>query len=195
MTSTEKSSGVPKYAPSDGTRKRITFLTSSEHGQANVVLAVVYELLLLQKYDIDVASFAPLKDRIHDINQLVPNNDLPARFHTVTGLSFLEALTAKNVLIGSDRPGIRGAANTYRATLPAIATVWDEEDYMAGMESCIEILHSTSPDLVVIDPFMSQALDACKSLSRTCVILSPNTFQEICRKQQPFFTQLFRGPA
>jgi hypothetical protein len=195
MTIMEKSSSVPKDAPSNETRKRITFLTNSEYGQANVILAVVYELLLLQAYDIDVASFAPLKDRIRDINQLVPDNDLPARFHIVTGLSYLEAFTAKNVLIGFDRPGIRGAANTYKATLPAIATLWDEEEYMAGLESCIEILRSTSPDIIVVDPLMSQGLDACQSLSRNCVVLSPNTFQEICKKQQSLFTQLVRWPA
>lgn len=176
-------------------RKKITFLTSSEYGQANVILAVVYELLLLQTYEIDVASFSPLKKRIQDINKLIPNNAFPARFHTVTGTSALEALAQKNEFIGPFPPGIRGASKTYRITLPAIATAWDEKEYMIGYESCIGILRSTSPDLIVIDPLMSQGLEACKAIARDYVILSPNTFQEICKKQQPLYTQLCRWPA
>lgn len=178
-----------------GKRKKITFLTSSEYGQANVILAVVYELLLLQSYEIDVASFSPLEKRIQDVNELVPSNSFPARFHAITGTSALEALARKNEFVGPFRPGIRGASKTYQVTLPAIATTWDEKEYMMGYESCIDILRSTAPDLIVIDPLMSQGLEACKAISRDCIILSPNTFQEICKKQQPLFTQLCRWPA
>ncbi|KUJ12323.1 UDP-Glycosyltransferase/glycogen phosphorylase [Mollisia scopiformis] len=190
-----ESSLLSPHTYTGGKRKKITFFTSSEYGQANVILAVVYELLLLQAYEIDIASFAPLKNRIQDINALVSNNSSPARFHTVTGLSALEALTAKKEFIGPYRPGIRGASDTYRVTLPAIATTWDENDYMTGLESCINILRSISSDLIVVDPLMSQGLEACKALSRNYVVLSPNTFQEICKKQQPLFTQLCRWPA
>jgi len=55
---TDPTSGL-KDAVTD--RKKIIFLTSSEYGQANVVLAVAYELLLRQEHDIHIASFAPLK--------------------------------------------------------------------------------------------------------------------------------------
>lgn len=193
-TMTEPPSVAVSFA-SGGKPKKITFLTSSEYGQANVILAVVYELLLLQTYEIQVASFKPLEKRIQDINELVLNNAVPARFHIVTGRSALEALTQKNEFIGPFPPGIRGASKTYRITLPAIATTWDEQEYMMGYESCIDILRFTSPDLIVIDPLMSQGLEACKAVSRDCVVLSPNTFQEICKKQQPLFTQLCRWPA
>lgn len=195
MKSTKESSNVSDRIRSGGKRKNIVFLTHSEYGQANVILAVVYELLLLQQYDVEVASFAPLKPRIKDINELVPNNAFPANFHTVTGLSLMEALRAKGEFIGPYPPGIKGASDTYRVTIPAIATTWDETEYMAGLESCIDILRSTSPDLIVVDPFMSQGLEACKALSRNYIVLSPNTFQEICKKQQPMFTQLCRWPA
>lgn len=44
-----------------GKQQRILFFTSSEYGQANVILAVSYELLILQKYEVHIASFAPLQ--------------------------------------------------------------------------------------------------------------------------------------
>lgn len=195
MTSSGKGSSVTKDTLHHDTRKRITFFTNSEYGQANVILAVVYELLLLQSYDINVASYGALENRIQAINQQMPKNLSPARFYRIAGSSFQEAVTAKKILVGSDRPGIKGALKTYRVTLPAIAALWSEDEYVEGMQSCIEILRATSPDVIVVDPIMSQALDACKLLSRNCVILSPNTVQEICRKQQPISTQLLKWPA
>lgn len=195
MGSMKRASSISEPSEGEGKRKRITFVTSSEYGQANVILAVVYELLLLQQYEIDVVSFAPLKNRVRDVNQLVSNNKSPARFHIVTGQSALEALAAKNEFIGPYPPGVKGALKTYKVTLPSIATTWDESDYMAGYESCLDILRSIVPDLIVIDPIMSQGLEACKALSRDYIVLSPNTFQEICRKQQPLFTQLCKFPA
>ena len=87
--------------------KKIIFLTDSEYGQANVILAAAYEILLLQQHEVHVASFAPLKDRINSLNELVPDNHVPAIFHTVFGPSALEALVAKNEFIGESRSGKR----------------------------------------------------------------------------------------
>jgi hypothetical protein len=101
MASTGPSSGVFVGAEDKTTkRKKVIFLTSSEYGQANVILAVAYELLLLQRHEIHVASFAPLEGRIKKLNELVPGNNAPAAFHTVFGPSALEALVAKNEFIG-----------------------------------------------------------------------------------------------
>lgn len=175
--------------------KKVIFLTDSEYGQANVILAVAYEMLLLQQHEVHVASFAPLQARIKDLNELVPDNHVPATFHTVFGPSALEALVAKNEFIGPYRPGIRGALDTYRVTLPVLATAWDGPAYMKGYESCLEILRSVEPDLIIIEPLFSQGLEACKALSRDCVVLSPNTFQEMCGSEQPILSRLCRYPA
>jgi len=178
-----------------GLRKKILFLTSSEYGQASVVLAVAYELLLRQTYDIHIASFAPLEGRVNDLNNLIPRNATPAVFHTIAGPSSSQVLEEKGLFLGPFSPGMNGALQTYRVTLPALATAWDISQYLLGYESCLKILQNVDPDLTVIEPLMDQGHEACNSLSGQCVILSPNTFQEILRKKQSMFTKLCRIPA
>jgi len=179
------------------TRKRVLFFTSSEYGQANVILAVIYEILLRREFEVHLASFGPLQKRVKELNGLaVTNEKTAAVFHTVPGKSALEALTAKDEFIGPYRPGIRGAIDTYRVTLPAVATAWNEHEYMTGYESCSQILQDVKPDVTVVDPLFSQGLEACTKIPRECVILSPNTLQDILRKRQPFFRfHFFRYPA
>lgn len=75
-----------------------------------------------------------------------------------------------------------------------MATGWDIAQYMVGYQSCMEILRSVDADQIVIEPGLFQGLDACKTLSRKYVVLSPNTFQEILRYQQPKFNLLCRNP-
>lgn len=179
--------------------KNVLFYTNSEYGQANVILAVAYELLIRQKYNVHIASFAPLKNRIPELNNLAllksDGKASAATFHTVVGPSAQEALLARDEFIGPFPPGIHGATDCYRTTLPAMATTWEVSLYMSGYLSCLDILDSVSPDLIVCDPLMSQGLEACNARSRDCVVLSPNTFRDIMAKQQPMFPSFFRYPA
>jgi hypothetical protein len=178
--------------------KKVLFMTNSEYGQANVILAVAYEFLLRQRYDIHIASFAPLKGRIPALNELASCNSggkaSIATFHLIAGPSAQEALLERDEFIGPFPPGLRGAKDSYRTTLPAMATTWEGPVYMTGYASCINILDSIKPDLIACDPLMSQGLEACKARSRDVVVLSPNTFREIMAKQQPFLSTLFRYP-
>lgn len=184
---------------SNGSMKRVLFFTGSEYGQANVILAVAYELLLRQKHDVHIASFAPLKSRIPELNKLASSNSdgkaSAVTFHLVVGPSAQEALLARDEFIGPFPPGIHGATDCYRTTLPAMATTWEGSIYMSGYSSCLDILDTVSPDLIVCDPLMSQGLEACNTRLRDCVVLSPNTFREIMAKQQPIFPTFFRYPA
>jgi hypothetical protein len=184
---------------SHGAMKRLLFLTSSEYGQANVILAVAYEFLLLQIYDVHIASFAPLKNRIPELNKVASSNSAgkasTAKFHLVAGPSAQEALLARDEFIGPFPPGVCGAIDCYKTTLPAMATTWEGTVYMSGYSSCLDVLDTVNPDLIVCDPLMSQGLEACNTRSRDCVVLSPNTFREIMAKQQPIFPTIFRYPA
>lgn len=194
MASSEKST---RSSSDQREHKKILFFTSSEYGQANVILAVAYELLLRREYQVHFASFAILENRIRELNELAATDDSTAAvFHTIPGASSAEALNAKDEFIGPYPAGIRGALDTYRVTLPAMANTWDEREYMLGYESCIHILHAVNPDIIVADPLFSQGLDACLKMSRKCVVLSPNTFQDILRKRQPLSRlQFFLYPA
>ncbi|XMA17233.1 hypothetical protein WAI453_010024 [Rhynchosporium graminicola] len=174
--------------------KRILFFTSSEYGQANVVLAVASELLNMQKYEIHIASFSPLRRRVDELNKLTPRDGLRSVFHSIACPAALDALVAKNEFIGPYSPGVRGAIKTYKVTLPAMASTWTEAEYMSSYQRCLDIINSVDPNIIVVDPLMSQGLEACNTLSRKRVVLSPNTFLELLRKEQPIYSQLFKIP-
>ncbi|KAH7346493.1 UDP-glucoronosyl and UDP-glucosyl transferase family protein [Rhexocercosporidium sp. MPI-PUGE-AT-0058] len=177
-----------------GKRKRILFFTSSEYGQANVIIAVAYELLVLQQYEIHIASFEPLRQRINGLNKFLPQDGIPIIFHSIVGPAALDALVAKDEFIGPYSPGVHGALNTYRVTLPAMADTWTEAEYMSSYQTCLGIIRSVGPKIIIADPLMSQGLEACNTLSRKHVVLSPNTFLELLRKKQSLFSQFFRIP-
>lgn len=176
--------------------KRVLFLTASEYGEANVVLAVAYELLLRQKYEVHIGSFSPLEPRIKELNTFatsVVSNQ--AVFHTIAGPSADEILKARDDFFGPYPPGIRGAINSFKVTIPVIATAWDGPGYMVGYKSCLEVIHNVKPDLLVVGSLMNQGQDACQTLHKKYVVLSPNTFREILSKQQPILSQLLTYPA
>jgi hypothetical protein len=72
--------------PPASEQKKVLFLTASEYGESNVVLAVAYELLLRQKYEVHIASFSPLESRVKEISSLAASAaSSQAVFHTVAG--------------------------------------------------------------------------------------------------------------
>jgi hypothetical protein len=177
-------------------QKRVLFLTASEYGEANVVLAVAYELLLRQKYEVHIGSFSPLESRVKELNSQAENAaSSQAVFHTVSGPSIDEILRARDDFFGPYSPGVRGAINSFKISIPVIATAWDGPGYMVGYKSCLEVISSVQPDLLVVGSLMNQGHDACQTLQKRYLILSPNTFREILGKQQPILSQLFRYPA
>lgn len=172
------------------------FLTASEYGEANVVLAVAYELLLRQKYEVHIGSFSPLKSRIKELNSVAESvTSSQAVFHTVAGPSIDEILTAREDFFGPYPPGVQGAINSFKISIPVIATAWDGPGYMVGYKSCLEIISNVQPDLLVVGSLMNQGHDACQTLQKKYIILSPNTFREILGKQQPILSQLLTYPA
>lgn len=198
MTYVEKTEHTGRDTPKverQRDRKVILLLASSEYGSSNVVLAVVSELVLLNLYDIHVASFKPLHHRIKQLNKSVPIHGSPVIFHLVAGTSAFESLCTKNEYIGPYTPGIRGAKAMHKITMPALLNTWEGPEYVAGYKSCLKIICSINPDIVVVEPSMSQGLEACEKLSYKCVILSANTFHDLSHQQQPLSTRAFKFPA
>jgi hypothetical protein len=182
--------------PRTSEQKKVLFLTASEYGESNVVLAVAYELLLRQKYEVHIASFSPLESRVKEISSLAASAaSSQAVFHTVAGPSIDELLNAREDFFGPYPPGIRGALDSFRITIPVVVTARDGPGYLASYESCLDIIRKVEPDLLVVGSLMNQGHDACQTLQRKYVILSPNTFREILGKQQPMLFQFLGYPA
>ena len=95
-------------------RRTILFLTNSEYGEANVIIAVSHELLKRGNCDVHIASYAALSKRITDLRDgafgAVPKETTSITLHPFTGLSMHETRKKK---FGIDdihhKPGFKGA--------------------------------------------------------------------------------------
>jgi len=58
---------VSSYAMVQNARTAILFITNSESGQANIILALVAELPSLPNAEVHVASFAALEKRVSSL--------------------------------------------------------------------------------------------------------------------------------
>lgn len=72
-------------------KTRCLFLTASEYGQANVILAMASELVARDNVDVHIASFTPLQKRVEALQANVSKTSL-LTFHVIDGLSFVSCL-------------------------------------------------------------------------------------------------------
>ena len=180
-------------------RKNILFLTSSEYGQANVVLAIAHELALKHDLDIHIASFLPLQPRVIELSETISKNDSSKSvvFHSVAGLSMIQMLSRipeNEMLIGPHPTGFNGALSAYRA-LPQVLAGWSGPEYMETADSCIEVIRNVKPCIVVIDSFFGQGIIACTMVSQQFMILSPNSMKDIVTTKQPKGAMFWKYPA
>ena len=170
-------------------RKNILFLTSSEYGQANVVLAIAHELALKHDFGIHIGSFLPLQPRVLDLSEKISKHDNSKSvvFHSVAGLSMMEMLNRipKNeILVGPHPAGFSGALFAYGA-LPQVLAGWSGPEYMETADSCIEVIRNVKPCIVVVDSFFGQGTIACTMISQKFMILSPNSLKDLIAAKQP----------
>ena len=181
-------------------RKKVLFLTNSEHGQANVVLAVAHELLIQDRFDVHIGSFHDLRPRVvelgHSVRSDFPNlcDRSPLEFHDIAGPSmmgaFLQNAKAHDL---THPPGINGAILSYRRTLDMVYA-WDGPEYIRGSQSCMEIVKKVDPVVVVVDNGLAQGIDACTTLSRKYIIMTPGSMKDIIGILQPRLAGLWKYP-
>ena len=182
----------------------VLFLTNSELGQASICLAVAHELHLRPSYTVHIASFAPLRDAVSQLNSravaFLSSSAATLRkatFHRISGLSMRQALEQRRNFYPTDAFQLHGlgyhaASQAYRDVLARALAPWTGEEYMAIIRDCVEILRRVQPALIVVDPLFAQAADACRQLGKKYVILSPNTFKE--HVAQPRLGNLWKYP-
>jgi hypothetical protein len=163
------------------TKKSILFFTNSESGQANIVLATAYELLSYGNVDVHIASFASLENRVSDLKAgaygSIPSNT-SITFHAIVGLSMAEVIIRNfdaNTL--AHACGIKAAVLQY-PLVARLVTSWTANEYVQGYRSCLEIIKTVDPDVIVVEALCAQGREACVNLDRDYLILSPNSFRE-----------------
>jgi hypothetical protein len=99
-------------------RITILFLTNSEYGEANVIIAVSYELLRRGNCDVHIASYSVLSKRIADLENgafgAIPKETTSITLHPFTGLSMHEVRREKfGINDIHHKPGLKGAIGTF----------------------------------------------------------------------------------
>ncbi|KAJ5362845.1 hypothetical protein N7541_003689 [Penicillium brevicompactum] len=163
----------------------VLILTNSEPGQSNVQLAVAHEMLLRSGYDIHIASFPILEEKIKELNAYAgecATNSETATFHALEGPTCVEAVrqnfTHDSFMGVKPGYGVRAAVNVYSNQLSLIVSMWNSEDYLTVYDSCIKVIDEVKPDLIVVDLLLQPAIDACSVGKVNHCFLGPNTLLE-----------------
>ena len=171
-------------------------LTNSELGQATVCLSVAHEFLL-RGYDVHVASFSVFRPQVEEMSAraatLSDKAATAATFHPVHGLSMLDAYMQRQDADGfpMHSPGLHGAADAFEK-LPQMIAGLGGPEYVRTYESIVAIIKEIQPEIITVDPLFGQAADACRTLDRDFIVLSPNTLRE--HVWQPWLASLWRYP-
>ena len=189
--------------------RKILFVTNSESGQANTILAMALEATTRPHVEVHVASFLALKRRVE---RLSPN----INFHLLDTKGMLETLAARGLIeeIYAHPPTTK-SYKPYGRAMWLILTAWDGEctscfllrmwvvtdvrrifdsAYVRLCDSIRRIIEDLNPGIVVIDALLNAGFDACYSLNRRFVISSPNTPMDIARAHQPWLKGFWYYP-
>ncbi|KAJ8059324.1 hypothetical protein OCU04_012285 [Sclerotinia nivalis] len=194
--------------PTSTPPRKILFMTNSEYGQSNVVFATAYELIL-NKVEVHIASFearalaeevsdiidygnlrSPIRTRVDELNAgeygPIPPGSIKAVFHPIDCPGMVEKLAS--VLPGQEGlrhgVGFREAWRIY-AKMTIILSSYTPEEYVKGVNSCVEIVQSVNPDGIVVEKFCSQGFDACAVLGKKTMSINPNSFKDTLAQAQP----------
>ncbi|KAL1879697.1 hypothetical protein VTK73DRAFT_6872 [Phialemonium thermophilum] len=182
--------------------KRVLILTNSEHGQANVCLATSYALLTVdEEVEVHFASFAAIEDDVQEIAEFASEHNTKSGrriiFHKINGLDMQSAWSRPEVYLDKEllkRRKSFGDAWRQMRILLQVMFPWSGPEYVEIFESVVDIIEDVNPDIIAVDPILSQALTACRHLGRKFVVLSPNTIKEFSIAAQPWGEALWRYP-
>jgi len=145
-------------------RPSVLFITNSENGQSNVVLAVAYELLKSNNINIHVASWPALEPRLAKVSAQVASENAslkiePIIFHQMPLRSIHDAIYNAfrfNLNELTHKPGWKGFGKMGEG-MAKITAPYTPEEHLEIVKFCAELAGKIEPDLVLIDPICSPA--------------------------------------
>ncbi|OQE09503.1 hypothetical protein PENVUL_c006G05881 [Penicillium vulpinum] len=173
------------------TKHNILFLTSPEHGQSNVAVAVAEEFLRRGEFEVHIASFKDLSARVQAINDQA-GYDQVIHFHPISGPCMTEIVTRTTPDI-CHLPGLAGTHDACNIINVSVLG-WKPAEYIGSFRSCLEILKDVRPVVVVADPLLHLGLDAARSIDTRIVILWPVPLKDIVVTIQPKAGILWKYP-
>ena len=181
-------------------RTKVLLMTNSEHGQSNIFLALLHELLHRESVEVHLCSYAPLQSRFDEmLSKYAPTFPADyksrAKFHTMRGPSMIE-VSSRGGSGGPlpHKPTVAGCIDFFKA-LDGDVWGWTKEEFLEGYKSGKEIIESIKPDITVIDQYFIQARDAAVTTGiKYCLIESMSLFR-VVGKMQKNHAWLWKYPA
>ncbi|TRM59469.1 hypothetical protein BD626DRAFT_508407 [Schizophyllum amplum] len=174
----------------------ILFMTLPEYGQATVILATAFELYKrrIPGMHIHVASCREgLRGR-----RLYITGDCTIEYHGIDMYSQEEAMM--RFMDSSSFAGVVGHPPIQRCKaattkLGVIVSPWDPEEYLTAMNEFKALITKLEADVLVLDPVISPAIDACEMLGRHYVVIHPMLATATCTQNQPGGRSLWYYPS
>ncbi|KIK66143.1 glycosyltransferase family 1 protein [Collybiopsis luxurians FD-317 M1] len=160
--------------------RRILLTTNCEYGQANVVLALAFELATRPDVKVAIASFSPLEKRVaHLQNQLrdMGFDSADVSFHALPGRGHIEAVGMTR-LDTPHGPGVSEALHSFRYA-PSMLLPWTESEYLGQLRTIEDIVQKFQPDIVGIEWFLRAGQDVCKKLGLKFFVITPNSSKDL----------------
>ena len=189
--------------------KKILFVTNSESGQANTILAMALEATTRPHVEVHIASFQALKRRVEKLSPKI-------HFHQLNGKDMLEMMAERGLSEETlPHPPTTKSYAPYGQSMGIVLTGWDGEcafcfllrmgvvtnmrrffglAYLRLCDNIKKIIEGVDPDTVVVDCLLNAGFDACISLNQKFVTSSPNTPMDLARESQPWLRGFWHYP-
>jgi hypothetical protein len=182
--------------------KKILFLTNSDFGQANVVLAVAHALLVhhAPKIEIHIASFGGIRDAVAKTSefalQIAPAGTAPIVFHELDGITWGPAAWRPEVGYAEANDQTPNLLNSAKCVLllPAIMLPWRPDEFLLIYRQLEHVVSTVNPDLTVCDALFTPSTTLCHHLSTNWVVLAPNTIKDFALPSQPWLAMMWKYP-
>ncbi|KAK6211999.1 hypothetical protein LQW54_005527 [Pestalotiopsis sp. IQ-011] len=179
--------------------KRILFLTNSEYGQANVVLAVAHGLIHADAdVEIHIASFKVLGDAVRLLSDYAlktapePQRSKKAIvFHEVHGRPYARTPITRETF--DLTPSLYNTARVIWA-FPEVMSPWEPAEFVGLCEEVERIIDEVRPDLTVVEPMFNPGLTICHHRRMEWMVLTPNTIKDFGVRMQPGLAVLWKYP-
>ncbi|KAL5353704.1 hypothetical protein ACLOAV_001744 [Pseudogymnoascus australis] len=182
-----------------GRNNTVLFLSNSEHGLANVLLATSHAMLV-EHQDIEVhyVSFEGLAEDVATLSRFARQTSpdvRPIKFHALKGTTYGAALNSVGHFIDETigAPGVAGIAKLC-SDLQKYLMPWTGPEYLALYQEITSILEEVDPAMVAVDSQIGPGLDAIRTLGLQHAILTPNALKDNFADRQPWGAVLWKYP-
>ena len=182
-------------------QRKVLFLTNSEYGQANVVLAVTYELLLQNEVEVHIVSWPALAPRVTELNGRLlgsasTTNPGQVTFHTIPGNGMFDAVLENFGRTRDNMPHKPGYAGTafFRTLAAEMLAPWLPDQHLQLVDWFEDLVRKLDAALIVLDPLLAPAHDMARKLHWSHAILSPCSLMAPLIPNQPWLAGFWKYP-